>query len=755
MAEWFERVLELSWQAGLIALAVMAVRLVLRKRASRRAVCLLWALVALRLVLPVSLSVESPVSLQAEEAPVSRMYHEMQRAEVIPPATGGDNAAAAAGADTAPAAAAARRVSVAGALPWVWLAGMGSMALYMAASFLWMRLALRRSVRIGGNVYRCARWSTPFVLGIIAPRIYVPERVSEEDLPQVLAHERCHIRRGDHVWKPLAFLLLAVHWFNPILWAAYLLLGRDMENACDEMALRNADAAQRAAYSRALVSCAARPRMAAVSPLAFGEVAVKERVKNVIHYRKPAVWAILLLILAAAGIAVCLLTRPAQQAEQSKAERLYDMRTAYVGDNAAVGKILDALGVSAGGATREGETYTCSLSITSDEEPYGVTVVFGHDQLPERDAAWDRQMAQRAYTALALIDNIEWFGWTEADQTEAGNGGIVYAGDYADQLNAARQSAEGLQTFMELLQAKAEDGSLVYYPEDALPTFTEQDALTWSVTGENDPRSVRAEDYGIVYDWDHLPDWDTVPLSYLCAYVLNSDSAYTEAAMDTLVVRFHQAGGLVTDYFASLAGQAAPNGQGDAAEVLNRMLKQDLEARYGTAATGDAAEPASANAILAFNDYGAGIVDYPAAWYVGSGYGICILKDGWQRLTLEGGVDGLAVDGSPALGGKPAEVWQSNEDANARLSVVHLGDMTLKEAQDWARDTGGDTFTLSESKQGDISGTGMNGTAEIYREYSFPASDTERFAVVKEYPMAKLEHLGYALNAMADTFILN
>ena len=755
MAEWFERVLELSWQAGLIALAVMAVRLVLRRRASRRAVCLLWALVALRLVLPVSLSVESPVSLQAEEAPVRRMYHEMQRAEVIPPATGGDNAAAAAGADTAPAAAAARRVSVAGALPWVWLAGMGGMALYMAASFLWMRLALRRSVRIGGNVYRCARWSTPFVLGIIAPRIYVPERVSEEDLPQVLAHERCHIRRGDHVWKPLAFLLLAVHWFNPILWAAYLLLGRDMENACDEMALRNADAAQRAAYSRALVSCAARPRMAAVSPLAFGEVAVKERVKNVIHYRKPAVWAILLLILAAAGIAVCLLTRPAQQAEQSKAERLYDMRTAYVGDNAAVGKILDALGVSAGGATREGETYTCSLSITSDKEPYGVTVVFGHDQLPERDAAWDRQMAQRAYTALALIDNIEWFGWTEADQTAKGNGGIVYAGDYVDQLNAARQSAEGLQTFMELLQSEVENGSLVYYPEDALPTFTEQDALTWSVTGENDPRSVRAEDYGIVYDWDHLPDWDTVPLSYLCAYVLNSDSAYTEAAMDTLVVRFHQAGGLVTDYFASLAGQAAPNGQGDAAEVLNRMLKQDLEAHYGTAATGDAAEPASANAILAFNDYGAGIVDYPAAWYVGSGYGICILKDGWQRLTLEGGVDGLAVDGSPALGGKPAEVWKSNEDANARLSVVHLGDMTLREAQDWARDTGGDTFTLSESKQGDISGTGMNGTAEIYREYSFPASDTERFAVVKEYPMAKLEHLGYALNTMADTFILN
>lgn len=857
MAELFDKVLELSWQAGVMALAVMVVRLVLRKRASRRAVCLLWALVALRLVLPVSLSVESPVSLQAEEAPVSRMYHEIRQAEaVIPPAAGADSTAADTGtAAAAPAAAAEQRFSIAGALPWVWLTGMSGMVLYMAASFLWMRLALRRSVRIGGNVYRCRRWNTPFVLGIFAPRIYVPEKVPQEDLPQVLTHERCHIRRGDHVWKPLAFVLLAVHWFNPVLWAAYFLLGRDMENACDEMALRNADTAQRAAYSRALVSCAARPRMAAVSPLAFGEVAVKERVKNVIHYRKPAVWAILLLILAAAGIAVCLLTKPAQQ-ERSKAERLYAMRTAYVGDNAAVGAILDALGVSAGGATREGETYTYSLSITSDREPYGVTVVFGHDQLPERDAAWDRQMAQRAYTALALIDNIEWFGWTEAAQAAKGNGGIVYAGDYVDELNAARQSVEGLQAYLDLLQAKAEDGSLVYYPEDALPTFTEQDALTWSVTGDNDPRSVRAEDYGIVYDWEHLPDWDTVPLSYLCAYVLNSDGAYTEAAMDTLVVRFHQAGGLVTDYFASLAGQAAPNGQGDAAEVLNRMLKLDLEARYGTPAAsgteegtpftavfvkdqlkisvtdvydksyvtvrydenlsedipvytvggkavlsvakgegftlygryssenvalhdGDVidlteqfvglgmdglhnvqfrhrpAEPAAANATLSFNDNGAGMTDYPAAWYIGSGYSICILQDGWQRLTLKSGWNDPAVDGSPALGGYPAEVWQSTEDTNARLYVAHLGGMTLKEAQDWARDTGGGAFTLSESKQGDISGTGRNGAVELYRQYSFFASNTERFAVVKEYPTAKTEHLGYALNAMADTFVLH
>ena len=275
MADVFGKVLELSWQAGLIALAVMAVRFLLRGRVARRWLCLLWALVALRLVLPVSLTVESPMSLQAAEAPVSQAYHEMQRtAQADAPA------AMAIPRETAGAVAAADTPSLVDVLPWIWLAGTGCMLLYMAASLLWMRLSLRQAVRVEGNVYRCGRWRTPFVLGVFAPRIYVPETVTERDLPQVLAHEQCHIRRWDHVWKPLAFVLLAVNWFHPVLWAAYALLGRDMENACDEMALQHADTAQRAAYSRALVSCAAQQRMAAVCPLAFGEVAVKERVKN-------------------------------------------------------------------------------------------------------------------------------------------------------------------------------------------------------------------------------------------------------------------------------------------------------------------------------------------------------------------------------------------------------------------------------------------------------------------------------------------
>ena len=586
MDKLFDVVLELSWQAGLIALAVMAVRLLLRRRASRRALCLLWVLVALRLVLPVRFTVESPVSLQAEETPVNRVYHAMQEAGAPAPSeTGTATAKPSAPSDTAAAVIPASPAAEMGTLrlfarylPWLWVMGMGGMAAYMLLSLVWMRLTLRRAEHVRDNVYRCAQWSTPFVLGIIAPRIYVPESVSPEDLPQVLAHERCHIRRWDHVMKPFAFLLLAVHWFNPVLWASYILLGRDMENACDELALKNADTSRRAAYSRALVSCAAQPKMAAVCPLAFGEVAVKERVKNVIHYKKPAVWAAVMVAVAAVIIGACLLTKPSyKNVGTLDAKELYALRTPYVGNNSAVGAILDALGMPEMGDTADSGTYAYSIRLDTNREPMGVTVCYAFaGDVPERSAEWNRQMAQRGYIAMALIDNMDWFRWTDIDQTGTSyvigavysGDGVVYSSDhagYVDALSAARESVEGLQTYMDMLRTMAEDGSIVYYEGDAQPSFEE--TMPWSVTGENDPCSVRAEDYGIVYN-DTLPDWNTLPLSYLCAYYLNADGAYAEGAMDVLARRYQKAPNTVEAYLRRLAGQQAPDGRGDASEVL-------------------------------------------------------------------------------------------------------------------------------------------------------------------------------------------
>ena len=563
MDSLFTSVLEISWQAGLIALAVMAVRPLLR-RAPRRAVCMLWLLVALRLLLPARLTVESPVSLQQPESPPIQAYQELRQQEKVYVSAPPERRLEMAGP------AAAQGFALLDQLPAIWLTGVGCMALYMALSLLRMRWRLRAAPRIQDNVYRCTDWSTPFVLGVIAPRIYVPETVSEQDFPQVLAHERCHIRRWDHVWKPLAFLLLAVNWFNPVLWAAYVLLGRDMERACDEMVLKNADAAQRAAYSRALVACAAQPKMAAVCPLAFGEVAVKERVKNVLNYKKPALWAVILLVVAAAIIGVCLLTKPGyKNVGTLDAEKLYALRTEYIGDNAAVGAILDALGFRAVGAAGDGQAYTYSFEVETASEPYGVVVRYAFaGALPQRTAEWNREMARRGYLALALIDNAEWLRWEDIGaEGETPVSGTVYAGDYvAADYNAVRGSAAGLQALMDTLQACLEDGSIVYYEGDAQPSFEE--TMPWSSTGENDPCSVRAEDYGIVYDTAQLPDWETVPLSYLCAYYLNGDGAYAEGAMDVLAHRYQQAPNTVKAYLRRLAGQQVPDGRGDASEVL-------------------------------------------------------------------------------------------------------------------------------------------------------------------------------------------
>lgn len=871
MDKLFDTVLELSWQAGLIALAVMAVRLALRKKASRRALCMLWALVALRLLLPVSLTVESPVSLQAEEAPVSRAYHAMQEAgtrarettDTAPtePAIPESSGAAAAVVPTEPAAEPVTLRTFARWLPWIWVIGMGCMAAYMLLSFIWMRLTLRRAEHIRDNVYRCTQWSTPFVLGIIAPCIYVPESVSEEDLPQVLAHERCHIRRWDHVVKPFAFLLLAVNWFNPVLWAAYVLLGRDMENACDEMALKNADAAQRAAYSRALVSCAAQPKMAAVCPLAFGEVAVKERVKNVLGYKKPAIWAAVILAAAAVVIGVCLLTKPSyKNVGTLDAEKLFALRTPYVDNNSAVGAILDALGFRELGSS--GADYGYAVHLSTDREPMGITVLYTYEgAVPQRSEERYRQIAMRGYIALALIDNAEWFSWQEhgadgtsnkADSTASDSlYPIVYPG-YPD---TARESAEGLQAYINMLQQWMKDGIMLYaraageqdrWAWNADFPDASDEITPWPTLTENDPCSVRAEDYGIVYN-DTLPDWDTCALSYLCAYYLNADGAYAEGAMDVLAQRYQQAPNTVKAYLRRLAGQQAPDGRGDASEVLlqdisryamsqltggmpvaasyerdqlsisvmqvysvvYRTVKYDenysedipvyevgsgaqlsvikgegftlygryneenvalhngdvvelteqfvglgMDGQYAVRFQYRSAAETAEKTTLSFNDNGAGMVSYPAYVFRGSGYAITVLGNAWHQMTLSSGWTDICVDGSPAINGKPAEVWQSTEDINTQLAVVHLGAMTLKEAQEWSKGAAGDGFTLTESKQGDMSGDGKNGSTEMYWTCGFYGTGSDRLAVIKTYPVAQTEHLGYALNAMADTFTL-
>ena len=674
MTDIFLRIVELSWQAGVLALAVMLARLALR-RAPKWAVCLLWALVAVRLVLPFSL--QSPVSLQAEQSPVTAALYELPQTQEAAQKTdevlSGGSAepvtplppTEAVTAQPVPAPKPAMTVSL---LAAIWLAGVVMMLTYMLVSYLGIYRRVCTAVRLEDNVYRCGSWGTPFVLGLLRPRIYVPEGMDDAALPQVLAHERCHIRRGDHIVKPLAFLLLALHWFNPVLWAAYVLLGRDMENACDERVLRGVDGAGRAAYSRALVACAVRQRPAAVCPLAFGEVAVQERVKNAMNGKKPAVWAAVLLAIAAAVIAVCFLTSPGRREPSADgawdAETLYALRTPYVGDPSAVGRILNAVGLDKMGADSD---WNFTMQLSTEQEPYGLTLLYTYDSesFLGYGPTWAQRMRAGGYLTMALIDNAEWVAWQE-NGTETGR--VANVGTY--DITAARQSVDGLRQLIEQLEADIAGGAVggtrqVYYSPAAVtredgvsarladvtyqnnwltgellvtvpPELTERyagedgtmqrefllytqvdngeksavgggarvesgaDGLTlyqpfdlgiqlsaeqgftvrfwagdmgpmtveytaagaaseeitpWPSEMENDPVSIDPADYGIVYDAAHLPDWETCPLSYLCAYLLGSDGAYTDGAADTLAARYRQAPRTVQGYLDKLAAK--------------------------------------------------------------------------------------------------------------------------------------------------------------------------------------------------------
>ena len=296
----FSLVLTMSLSASWIAAAVLVLRLCL-KRAPKWVNVLLWGIVAVRLVLPVS--IESPLSL-------------LPRTEAILPAVTAQpiqtGTAPAVGSAAAIASGAAMRSQPGWTtiLAWVWLVGIAVLLLYTWISTQRLRRKVREAVRLRGNIYETEHIASPFVLGVLRPRIYLPYHMDSRDREQVIAHEQAHLRRRDHVWKPLGFLLLTIHWFNPLLWLSYVLLCRDIELACDEKVIKHLDCGQRADYMQALVTCSVNRRRIAACPLAFGEIGVKERVKSVMNYKKPTFWIILLAAAACVVLAVCFLTNP-------------------------------------------------------------------------------------------------------------------------------------------------------------------------------------------------------------------------------------------------------------------------------------------------------------------------------------------------------------------------------------------------------------------------------------------------------------
>ena len=330
MSGIFLKLLNLSISASWLVLVVLALRLVL-KRAPKWVNVLLWGMVALRLMLP--FSIESALSLIPSAETVSP---EVVQFDPAPTITSGvefiDNAV---NPSLSESFAAAPLASVnplyvwtylAG---WVWLIGLAAMLLYALVSYLRLRRCVRASIPLRENIYVCDEVPSPFILGSVHPRIYLPSALDEAQRGSVLSHERAHLARRDHWWKPLGFALLAVYWFNPLLWLAYTLLCRDIELACDERVLRGMDAGQVKAYSSALLACSVPRRMIAACPLAFGEVGVGARVKNALRYKKPAFWVIAASVIVCIVVAVCFLTNPRTDTDAAGLVGFYREQVTY------------------------------------------------------------------------------------------------------------------------------------------------------------------------------------------------------------------------------------------------------------------------------------------------------------------------------------------------------------------------------------------------------------------------------------------
>jgi len=309
MVELFLKLFNRSVQGVFLIVVVILMRFLLRK-SPKWIHCLLWALVAVRLVCPIS--IESAFSLAPSPETVSTTYegrpiiqspilvidHPMNtylgdhyfEGIVVPTRE--------------------QRSNPIMIVSDIWAVGAVILIVYTFASYFRVRWRVRESVHFRDIIYLCDRISTPFILGIIKPRIYLPSHLREEQLGSVIAHEQAHLKRGDHFWKPFGFCLLAVYWFNPFCLLAYVLLCRDIEMACDERVIKNMDLGQRKNYAKVLLSLSVPGKYISACPLAFGEIGVKQRIRSVLNHKKPAFWVTVVAIVTIVAASVLFLTNP-------------------------------------------------------------------------------------------------------------------------------------------------------------------------------------------------------------------------------------------------------------------------------------------------------------------------------------------------------------------------------------------------------------------------------------------------------------
>ncbi len=390
--ELFLHVFNISIMASWLVLAVIIARLCL-KRAPKWVNCVLWALVAIRLLVPfnfesaLSLVPSSETITKAPDAPrphfesgvtmVDNQVNDYLQGHYFEGVTRP----------------AGHFVDVTTIVAIIWFVGVVALLIYALISYLKVKKSVAEAMKLQEKIYLVDKISTPFILGVINPKIYIPSSLSEEDVPYVIEHETAHIKRLDNLWKPLGFLVLAFYWFNPVMWVAYIFLCKDIEFACDERAIKNFDSNCRKEYSNALINCSSQRRLISACPLAFGETGVKNRIKTVLNYKKPAFWIVIVSVVVCIAVAVAFLTSPLNKAKEKSPDNKTASNTESTTETTSVPGVIDDTT-----ASQEEQT---KVDVTSEK-----TTVSNSDVVQTTTSESEEEEDENIVENIKIIDGV-------------------------------------------------------------------------------------------------------------------------------------------------------------------------------------------------------------------------------------------------------------------------------------------------------------------------------------------------------------
>lgn len=496
MSEIFLKILNLSINATWLILAVIILRF-LMKKVPRWITCILWALVAIRLVCPFSMeSVFSllpsgeviPADIAMERKPVIYTGISVINDTVNP-------VISETFAPTMEDSANPLQILLAAA-SFLWGVGMILMLSYALLSFLLLKRKVRASIPVGERIMACDEVKTPFILGMIRPVIYLPSSLSGQTYDMVKAHEAAHIKRLDHWWKPLGFVLLSVYWFNPACWVAYILLCRDIEAACDEKVIQDKGREYAVAYSEALLALSRPRRVVAVCPLAFGETDVKRRVKGVLHYKKPAFWVLLCALAGCVVVAICFLTNPVSENVEAQAEAVNladiegaDMTQLLYADKDIIifsdyyglfvysksdGAVIAGVDLKAIGCEQTQGDNACEKFVSEDGStvylhPMTSAGMYVYQYKTDRLTAEDFRMDGLKLHTLPEGNENDHYGdydeWTDNGKqmvTRLHHGGTIGELSYADLEKGQEEAGQYILLFAEEAESRREDVAAIY-----------------------------------------------------------------------------------------------------------------------------------------------------------------------------------------------------------------------------------------------------------------------------------------------------